>query len=78
MVLLVQVIKSCLFILYLILQQLLHRNVDVIERRPSGGNSGTIVIKCKDLRIVQLEIIGSEEFHNVSNSLEWLSNLGTS
>ncbi|KAG1666790.1 Myotubularin-related protein 9 [Nymphon striatum] len=54
---------------------LLHRNVDAIERKQSGPNSGIITIRCKDLRILHLEIVGSEEFHNVSNSLEWLSNL---
>lgn len=39
---------------------------------PQGG---TIIIKCKDLRIIQLEINTNEEFQNVFTSLENLSNL---
>ncbi|CAM1324598.1 MTMR9 (predicted) [Pycnogonum litorale] len=54
---------------------LLHRNVDVIERRQIGTNSGMLVIRCKDLRMIQMEIFDSEDFNNVANSLEWLSNL---
>ena len=56
--------------------QLLHAMVDVVERKPYLNQSGgTVVLKCKDFRIIQLEINGSNEFNNVCDSIEWLSNL---
>ncbi|XP_069478580.1 myotubularin-related protein 9-like isoform X2 [Ambystoma mexicanum] len=53
---------------------LLHRNVDAIEKR-LGSSSGTITLKCKDLRVIQLEIPGMEETLNIANSIEALSSL---
>ncbi|XP_048860691.1 uncharacterized protein LOC125727794 isoform X2 [Brienomyrus brachyistius] len=40
-------------------------------------SSGTITIKCKDLRILQLDIPGMEECLNVASSIEALSSLDT-
>ncbi|XP_060547392.1 myotubularin-related protein 9-like isoform X4 [Pantherophis guttatus] len=37
--------------------------------------SGTITLKCKDLKILQLEIPGMEECLNIANSIEALSSL---
>lgn len=51
--------------------------VDVVERK-SYGNGGSLTLKCKDFRIIQLEIRGQEEFDNVANSIECLSNLDDS
>lgn len=53
---------------------LLHSNIDSIEKR-FVGSSGTITIKCKDLRIIQLEITGMEESLNIASSIEALSTL---
>ncbi|XP_069584481.1 myotubularin-related protein 9 [Ranitomeya imitator] len=53
---------------------LLHSNIDSIEKR-FIGSSGTITIKCKDLRIIQLEITGMDESLNVASSIEALSTL---
>ncbi|XP_070620749.1 myotubularin-related protein 9-like isoform X2 [Erythrolamprus reginae] len=53
---------------------ILIRNVDAIEKR-LGNPSGTITLKCKDLRILQLEIPGMEECLNVASSIEALSSL---
>ncbi|KAM4042307.1 myotubularin-related protein 9 [Anomaloglossus baeobatrachus] len=53
---------------------LLHSNIDSIEKR-FLGSSGTITIKCKDLRIIQLEITGMDESLNVASSIEALSTL---
>lgn len=36
---------------------------------------GTITLKCKNLRIISLEIFTSQEFINIANSIEQLSNL---
>ncbi|MGH0183757.1 UNVERIFIED_CONTAM: hypothetical protein FKN15_012730 [Acipenser sinensis] len=38
-------------------------------------SSGTITIKCKDLRILQLDIPGMEECLNIASSIETLSSL---
>ncbi|XP_068089329.1 myotubularin-related protein 9 [Hyperolius riggenbachi] len=53
---------------------LLHSNIDSIEKR-FVGPSGTITIKCKDLRIIQLEITGMDECLNIASSIEALSTL---
>ncbi|XP_014113141.1 PREDICTED: myotubularin-related protein 9 isoform X2 [Pseudopodoces humilis] len=53
---------------------LLHSNIDSIEKR-FVGSLGTIVIKCKDLRIIQLDIPGMEECLNIASSIEVLSTL---
>lgn len=50
--------------------------VDIVERKVNPNSSGgTLVLKCKDFRIINIEINGFNEFNNVSNSMEWLSNL---
>ncbi|XP_078536842.1 myotubularin-related protein 9-like isoform X3 [Lissotriton helveticus] len=55
---------------------LLLRNVDAIEKRlGSSSSSGTISLKCKDLRVIQLEIPGMEETLNIASSIEALSSL---
>ncbi|XP_042688881.1 myotubularin-related protein 9-like [Centrocercus urophasianus] len=53
---------------------LLHSNIDCIEKR-FLGSVGTIIIKCKDLRIIQLDIPGMEECLNIASSIEALSTL---
>ncbi|XP_020775297.1 myotubularin-related protein 9 isoform X2 [Boleophthalmus pectinirostris] len=52
---------------------LLLRNIDAIEKR--SGSSGTITIKCKDLRVIQIDIPGMEQCLNIAHSIETLSNL---
>ncbi|XP_061751592.1 myotubularin-related protein 9 isoform X7 [Nerophis ophidion] len=51
---------------------LLLRNIDAIEKRASGS-SGTIIIKCKDLFVLQLDIPGMEQCLNIAQSIETLS-----
>ncbi|XP_054724545.1 myotubularin-related protein 9-like [Uloborus diversus] len=53
---------------------MLHRMVDSIEKKLSFYN-GTIILKCKDFRILQLDISGVEECNNVASSIEYLMNL---
>lgn len=48
--------------------------MDVVERKPSF-NGGVITLKCKDFRTITLEVAGNDEFQNVAQSIEWLSNL---
>ncbi|XP_062128107.1 myotubularin-related protein 9 [Drosophila sulfurigaster albostrigata] len=56
---------------------LLHKNIDSVEKKPSMGQNivmgGIITLKCKDLRIIALEIKYAKDFFNVSASLEALS-----
>lgn len=51
---------------------LLLRNIDAIEKR-MAGSSGTITLKCKDLRVFQLDIPGMEQCLNIAHSIEMLS-----
>ncbi|XP_032936568.1 myotubularin-related protein 9-like isoform X1 [Catharus ustulatus] len=53
---------------------LLIRNVDAVEKR-FCGSSGTITLRCKDLRVLQLEIPGMEQCLNVASSIEALSSV---
>lgn len=60
---------------------LLHQCIDIAEKKPNTTNSsnyqngGSIILKCKDFRILQLDIQSTEEFLNVYASIERLSNL---
>ncbi|KAH6928156.1 hypothetical protein HPB50_012345 [Hyalomma asiaticum] len=53
---------------------LLHRMVDSVERR-IGALSGSLFLKCKDFRIIQLDITGVEACNNVADTIECLSAL---
>ncbi|XP_067581363.1 myotubularin-related protein 9-like isoform X2 [Pseudorca crassidens] len=66
---------------------LLLRNVDSIEKRGQGtlslslsipsvaGDAGTITLRCKDLRVLQLDIEGVEATLDIARSIEALSSL---
>ncbi|CAG9864397.1 unnamed protein product [Phyllotreta striolata] len=58
---------------------LLHQCIDSVEKRTANNNSsqsgGSIFLKCKDFRIIQLDIAHPEDFNNVYLSLQRLSNL---
>lgn len=60
--------------------QLLHKNVDAIDKKPCVLNNvvvgGIISLKCKDLRVITLEIKYSKEYYNVLTSLEQLKAVG--
>lgn len=58
--------------------QLLHRCVDLVERKPTIANNnvlqgGSLIIKCKDLRVISIEIQSAREFLDVARTLETLS-----
>ncbi|XP_035937718.2 LOW QUALITY PROTEIN: myotubularin-related protein 9-like [Halichoerus grypus] len=53
---------------------LLLRRVDSIEKRVSG-DSGTITLRCKDLRVLQLDIEGVAATLDIARSIEALSSL---
>ncbi|XP_069434809.1 myotubularin-related protein 9-like isoform X4 [Ovis canadensis] len=54
---------------------LLLRNVDSIEKRVAG-DSGTITLRCKDLRVLQLDIEGVEATLDIARSIEVLLRAG--
>nr|XP_023023470.1 myotubularin-related protein 9 isoform X1 [Leptinotarsa decemlineata] len=58
---------------------ILHQCIDLVEKKSSGNNTtqngGSIILKCKDFRVLQLDITQSEDFHNVYLSIQRLSNL---
>lgn len=59
--------------------QLMHKNIDGVEKKPFVVQNvlmgGIITLKCKDLRIISLEIKYAKEYLNVAASLEALSSL---
>lgn len=60
--------------------QLLHKNIDCIEKKEnklSGGvvQGGSLYLKCKDLRIFQLDISNTTELNLVAQTLENLASL---
>lgn len=55
--------------------KLLHRAIDVVERK-FGITGGTVILKCKDFRVIQLDIPGLEQCTNIADSIEMLSSLG--
>lgn len=60
---------------------LLHHCIDVVERKQIVQNNilqgGLITLKCKDLRVISLEINKPQEYLNVATSIEQLSNLNS-
>jgi len=53
---------------------LLHRNIQAIGRgEESGGRSGTITLRYKDLRLIHLDIIGTDKYSALLQSLEQLA-----
>jgi myotubularin-related protein 9 len=58
---------------------ILHRAVDAIEKKATlQTNSGVLTLKCKDFRVISLEIVGLDDFNCVASSIEKLSNVGES
>lgn len=53
---------------------MLHRMVDSVEKK-LYADSGTVILKCKDFRVLQLDIPGVEECNNVASSIDRLSSL---
>lgn len=59
--------------------QLLYQNIDAMEKRILNQvPGGSIILKCKDFRIFQLDINSSDDLVKVALSIEKLSSLGLS
>ncbi|XP_057337860.1 myotubularin-related protein 9 [Microplitis mediator] len=55
---------------------LLYRNIDVIEKKTNNQiPGGSIILKCKDFRILQLDFINTDDLISIATSLEKLSSL---
>lgn len=48
--------------------------VDTLERRQTNMQN-SLIIKCKDFRVIQLDIKDQEDLRSVAGSIDWLSNL---
>lgn len=53
---------------------ILHVMIDSLERRQTGVQN-SLLLKCKDFRIIQLDIKSQAELKSVADSIDWLSNL---
>ncbi|KAL7637351.1 UNVERIFIED_CONTAM: hypothetical protein RMT77_012077 [Armadillidium vulgare] len=54
---------------------LLHSNIDYIEQKQQGMTGGTLWLKCKDLRVIKIDVIGADQFAKVVVTLEALTNI---
>ena len=50
----------------------MHQNIDTVERRPSNIAGGSLVLKCKDFKMIKLDIASTEDLNNVATTLETL------
>lgn len=58
--------------------QLLYRNIDLIEKKLNTQSpGGSIILKCKDFRILQLDINSVDDLMSVILSIEKLTSQGT-
>lgn len=55
----------------------LHVAVDSLERRQTNIQN-SLIIKCKNWKIIQLDIKNQEDLKSVADSIDWLSNLDDS
>lgn len=46
------------------------RNIDVIEKKLNSTIGGNLLLKCKDFRIIKLDIGSTEDLNNVATTLE--------
>lgn len=51
-------------------------NVDTVERKLNALTGGSVILKCKDFRIIQLDIAPLDAFNNVATAIETLSSFG--
>ena len=69
--------KSLLYRTCLPYPQILHRNVDFVDKQGLGEKAGgSLTIKCKDLKVIRVDIMNNEEFASVVDSIEKLSAIG--
>lgn len=48
----------------------------MVEKKPSQFGGGTLVVKCKDFAVINLDISSTDDFNNAGDSIEALSNVG--
>ena len=48
----------------------MHQNIDVVERKPNNLNGGSLIIKCKDFRLVKLDIGQTDDLNNAAATIE--------
>lgn len=48
----------------------MHQNIDVVDRKPNNMSGGSLILKCKDFRLIKLDIAQTEDLNNVATTLE--------
>lgn len=62
---------------FLFFRQLMNRNIDVVEKKLNAQSpGGSIILKCKDFQILQLDIGSTNDLINAILSIEKLISLG--
>lgn len=51
----------------------MHSMIDIVEKKLSNITGGSLCLKCKDFRVVKLDISSTEDLNNVATTLESLS-----
>ena len=54
----------------LLFLQLKLQSIDVVDRKPSNISGGTVVLKCKDFRLIKLDISQTDDLNDVATTLE--------
>lgn len=53
----------------------MHNMIDIVEKKLSNITGGSLSLKCKDFRVVKLDISSTEDLNNVATTLESLSSI---
>lgn len=70
-------VKSTHVVYFLNVFQLLYRSIDLIEKKLNAQSpGGSIILKCKDFHILQLDINSTDDLTNVALSIEMLTSQG--
>lgn len=65
------------FMIMIFFLQLMNRNIDVVEKKLNTQSpGGSIILKCKDFQILQLDISSTNDLINAILSIEKLISLG--
>ncbi|KAK7605354.1 hypothetical protein V9T40_007212 [Parthenolecanium corni] len=56
---------------------IMHNMIDIVEKKLSNITGGSLSLKCKDFRVVKLDISSTEDLNNVATTLESLSSINS-
>ena len=70
------ILKSTRIRVYHVPFQIQYRNIDAVIRRTNGQQSGTIIVRCKNLKVIALEGQNADDLSDIADSLEKLLAFG--